>query len=124
MKTTLLVATGGTPMRLSAGLALALTAAVLAVPARAELTCDQVGALSSQTIEARDRGVSLTTMLAEMDRREVREKFTPEEIRTMRETIRVVFMSEAWPKEVMEACHENEKVREKQREKERAQKGK
>lgn len=94
---------------------MALAVGMPAQQARAELTCEQIGAISSQTIEARDRGVSLSSMMSELERREMREKFTPEELTTMRQTIRVIFMSEAWPKEVLEACRENEKKREKER---------
>jgi len=77
-------------------------ALLAAVPAQAELTCEQFGALAHETIKQRDQGRSLTRLLAEAERD--MKNLTPRELTLVKDVIRHSFEGTLWPAEIVEAC--------------------
>jgi hypothetical protein len=74
--------------------------------AAAEVTCEQYAAVAQQTVQQRDQGVSLSRLLAETERGEMKERLTAQELATMREVIRHSFNGTLSPAEVLEACRQ------------------
>ena len=72
--------------------------------ASADLSCDHLLAVSQTTIELRDQGNSLTQVLAEVERGEIRQKLNAQEVNLLRQIVRISFTSEFSPREVLEAC--------------------
>ena len=89
--------------------------AFLSSGAQAALTCDQLAAVTRQTLEARDSGASLKGLLSEVDRPQMRDKFAADELAAMRQAIRLVYISEVRPEEIIEACLEDEKKQKRRR---------
>jgi hypothetical protein len=71
--------------------------------ARAELTCEQYGALAQQVVQQRDQGASLKRLLAEVEHGQWK-ALPPHEIAVVRDVIRYVFNGSLSPPEVVEAC--------------------
>lgn len=71
--------------------------------ARAELTCEQYGALAQQVILQRDQGASLRRLLADVERGEWKQ-LPPQEIAVVKDVIRHVFNGSLSAPEVVEAC--------------------
>lgn len=61
-------------------------------------------AVSQTTISLRDQGHSLTAVLAEIERAEMRANLDAQEINLLRQIVRISFTSEFSPREVHEAC--------------------
>lgn len=89
-------------MRTGPVLLLVLTAAWAA--ARAQVTCEQFGALAQETVQLRDRGASLKRLLADAERDEMKGRYTAQELALIRDVIRVSFDGTLSPAEVVEAC--------------------
>ena len=61
-------------------------------------------AVSQTTISLRDQGHSLSAVLAEIERAEMRANLDAQEINLLRQIVRISFTSEFSPREVHEAC--------------------
>ena len=88
--------------RVVAGAVLILACAA----ARAELTCEQLGVIAKTTIEMRNQGVSLTRLLADAERGEMRSRLTARELDVVKQVIRLSFDGTMSPAEVLEACQQ------------------
>jgi hypothetical protein len=78
----------------------------VAVPVRAELSCDQIVASAQAGIALRDQGAPLSRVMAETERPEMRERFAPDELALIRQAIRLTFTGEVSVHEVAETCAE------------------
>jgi hypothetical protein len=74
--------------------------------ARAELTCEQLGTIAQATVELRNQGVSLTRLLADAERDEMKSRLTARELEIVRQVIRLSFDGTMSPAEVVEACQQ------------------
>jgi hypothetical protein len=74
--------------------------------ARAEVTCEQLVAISEKTINLRNQGASLPNLLAETEDDVMKRRFTPIELEFIRLLIRESFMGAYAPHEVNEACQD------------------
>jgi hypothetical protein len=74
--------------------------------ARAEVTCEQLVAISQQTVSLRNQGASLTTLLADTEDSEMKRRFTPTELEFIRLLIRESFVGAYSPHDVNEACQD------------------
>ena len=61
-------------------------------------------AVSQTTLSLRDQGHSLSAVLAEIERAEMRANLDAQEINLLRQIVRISFTSEFSPREVHEAC--------------------
>ena len=73
--------------------------------ADAALNCDQLVAVAQTTLTLRDQGLTLSTVLAEVERSEIRQALDAQEINILRQIVRISFTSEYSPREVLEACN-------------------
>jgi hypothetical protein len=89
-------------MRIPVALLLVLTCAA----ARAEVTCEQFGAIAQEAVRQRDQGSSLSRLLADMERGEMKNQLTPQELVLVKEVIRHSFNSALSPGEVVDACRQ------------------
>jgi hypothetical protein len=62
-------------------------------------------AVSQTTISLRDQGQSLSAVLAEIERTELKQALDAQEINLLRQIVRISFTSEFSPREVLEACN-------------------
>ncbi len=74
--------------------------------ARAELTCEQLGAIAKTTVELRNQGASLTRLLADAERGEMKDRLTARELEIVKQVIRLSFDGTLSPAEVVEACQQ------------------
>ena len=74
--------------------------------ARAELTCEQLGAIAKTTVELRNQGASLTRLLADAERDETKSRLTARELDIVKQVIRLSFDGTLSPAEVVEACQQ------------------
>jgi hypothetical protein len=74
--------------------------------ARAELTCEQLGAIARTTVELRNQGTSLTRLLADAERDEMKNRLTARELEIVKQVIRLSFDGTLSPAEVVEACQQ------------------
>lgn len=72
--------------------------------ARAEMTCEQYGAIAQETIRLRDQGASLSRLLADIDRGEMRQRLTAHELNVVKDVVRHSFSGALSPADVVEAC--------------------
>ena len=75
--------------------------------ARAELTCEQLGAIAKTTVELRNQGASLTRLLADAERDEMKNRLVEREIEVVKRVIRLTFDGTVAPAEVVEACQKD-----------------
>ena len=87
-------------MRFLAIIVLLLSCAV----ARAEMTCEQYGAIAQETLRLRDQGASLSRLLADVDRGGMKQRLTAHELSVVKDVIRHSFSGALSPTEVVEAC--------------------
>jgi hypothetical protein len=73
--------------------------------ADAALNCQQLVAVSQTTISLRDQGQSLSSVLAEVERTEMKQALDAQEINLLRQIVRISFTSEYSPREILEACN-------------------
>ena len=76
------------------------------LPAHAELTCAQLGAIAQRTVEMRNQGASLARLIADVDRGDLRERLSARELALVKEVVRLSFDSTLSPGEVVEACQQ------------------
>jgi hypothetical protein len=88
--------------RVTLGSALVLVCTV----ARAELSCEQLGAVASTTVDLRNQGASLTRLLADAEGGGMKDRFTAAELETVKRVIRLSFDGTLSPAEVVEACQQ------------------
>jgi hypothetical protein len=72
--------------------------------ARAEMTCEQYGAIAQETIRLRDQGASLSRLLADIDRGEMKQRLTAHELNVVKDVVRHSFSGALSPADVVEAC--------------------
>jgi hypothetical protein len=72
--------------------------------ARAEVTCEQYGAIAQETLRLRDQGASLARLLADIDRGELKQRLTAHELAVVKDVVRHSFSGALSPMEVVEAC--------------------
>ena len=89
-------------MRMVSGLILLLVCAT----ARAEIACDQLGVIAQATITLRDQRVSLSALLADAERGDMKARFTAQELDFIKRVIRESFNGSLSPIEVVEACRD------------------
>lgn len=77
---------------------------LLCFGARAEMTCEQYGAIARETVRLRDQGASLSRLLADVDRGELRQRLTAHELNVVKDVIRHTFSGALSPAEVVQAC--------------------
>lgn len=77
---------------------------LLFTPARAEMTCEQYGAIAQETVRLRDQGASLSRLLADAERGQLKQRLTAHEFGVLRDVIRASFNGALSPTEVVEAC--------------------
>ena len=80
---------------------------LIALPVRAELTCEQIVSSAQAAIAMRDQGASLGRVMAETDKPEMRERFAPDELAMIRQAIRLTFTGEVSIYEVADTCAES-----------------
>ncbi len=76
--------------------------------AQAALECDQVVAVAQTTVTLRDQGSSLSAVLTEIERGDLRQKLNAQELNLLRQIVRLSFTSEASVHEIFEACKAGE----------------
>ena len=81
---------------------------LVCITARAELTCEQLGAIAQTTVELRNQGNTLDALLAEA-RRDGKAKYTEQELTLIGNLIRHSYDSTLSPAEVLEACKRDTK---------------
>jgi hypothetical protein len=74
--------------------------------ARAEVTCEQLVAISEKTINLRNQGASLPNLLAETEDGVMKRRFTPTELEFIRLLIRESFTGAYSAHDVNEACQD------------------
>ena len=79
---------------------------VASTPAFAEVTCDQLVAISQKAIDLRNEGFSLPRVLADTEGTELKQRFTPTELDFIRLLIRESFLGAYSPHDVKEACED------------------
>jgi len=89
-------------LRLSAVMLLVLPFAV----AKAEVTCDQLVAVSQKTVDLRNQGASLSSVMAGTEDAEMKRRFTASELEFIRLLIRESFIGSYSPHDVHEACQD------------------
>ena len=72
--------------------------------AGAALSCEQLVAVSQNAIALRDQGQSLSEVLAEVERSEIRQALDAQEVNLLRQIVRISFTSEYSPREILESC--------------------
>lgn len=75
-----------------------------AVSAQTTLTCEQIVAAAQAGLEMRDRGASLSQVMAETEKNDLRERFKPDELAMMRRAVRLTFTSEISIHDLGETC--------------------
>ncbi len=78
--------------------------ALFAQAAETTLNCQHLVAVAQTTIALRDQGQTLSSVLAEIERGELRQKLQAGEIDLLRQIVRLSFTSETTPHEILEAC--------------------
>ena len=72
--------------------------------AGAEMTCEQYGEIAQQTIRLRDQGASLSRLIADLERGEMKQRLTARELAVVKDVMRASFNALLSPGEVVEAC--------------------
>ncbi len=78
--------------------------ALFASAADVALDCDQLLAISQTSIALRDQGNTLSAVLAEIERGEIRHKMDARELNLLRQVVRISFTSEYSPREIFDSC--------------------
>ena len=73
-------------------------------PVRAEMTCEQYGAIAQEAVRLRNQGASLSRLLADFERGELKRRLTGHEVGVVKDVIRASFNGALSPAEVVEAC--------------------
>lgn len=73
-------------------------------PAGAEMTCEQYGEIAQQTVRLRDQGASLSRLLADIERGEMKQRLTAHELGVVKDVVRASFNGMLSPGEVVETC--------------------
>jgi hypothetical protein len=68
------------------------------------LNCEHLVAVAQSTIALRDQGLTLSSVMAEVERGELQQKLDAKEINLLRQIVRISFTSEYTPREILEAC--------------------
>jgi len=84
----------------------AIVLLVATASAGAAITCDQLVAISQKSVDLRNQGASLSSVLAELEGPEFKQRFTPVELDFVRLLIRESFIGAYSPYEVREACED------------------
>lgn len=83
-----------------------IAALVTSAPALAEVTCDQLVAISQKAIDLRNAGASLSRVLSDTEDSAMKQRFTAIELDFIRLLIRESFMGAYSPYDVKEACED------------------
>jgi hypothetical protein len=86
----------------------AVFAALSCGPARAALDCDQLVAVAQTTLSLRDQGASLSAVMSEIERGDLRQTLTAQELNLLRQIVRLSFTSEVSVREIFESCQAGE----------------
>lgn len=70
------------------------------------LTCEQLYSIVKSAVQYRDEGYTLSQVLAALKSVQSEGKLSPSEIETVRKSITLVYMGNAWPEEVARECME------------------
>lgn len=83
----------------------------VAMPAQAQLSCEQIVASAQTAITLRDQGMTLSRVLAETEKPEMRERFRPDELGMIRQAIRLTYTGEVSVYELADTCAESRGVK-------------
>jgi hypothetical protein len=83
---------------------LVLLSLLPALPAAAQLSCEQLVATAQAGIKLRDQGASLGQVLAETEKGGLRERFHPEELALIRRALQLTFTGEVSLQELAGSC--------------------
>jgi len=86
----------------------ALVSFLMSASAWAALECDQLVAVAQTTLKLRDEGATLSAVMSEIERGDVRQKLDAQELNLLRQIVRMSFTSEVSVKEIFEACKAGE----------------
>jgi hypothetical protein len=75
-----------------------------AAAARAELTCEQLAMIGQTAVQLRDQGVSLSRVLADARREDMRQRFSEAELNVIGRAAQLAYTGEASPAEILQAC--------------------
>ncbi|GEM_PF-1104258 len=89
----------GLPGLLLSGAVCAQSASVTAA-----MSCEQLVAAAQAGLEMRDRGASLSQVMAETEKSDLRERFKPDELAMIRRAVRLTFTSEISIHDLGETC--------------------
>lgn len=81
-----------------------LILSLVCLTARAEISCEQYGAIAQETVRQRDQGASLSRLLADVERGEMKDRYSAHELALIKDVIRASFDGTLSPMEVVEAC--------------------
>ena len=89
--------------------AVALFAASMsALQARAAIECVNLVNAAQAAVDLRDKGVSLSAVMAETERAEMKEKFNAQELNMLRQVMRFSYTGEYSIRDIHEACEAGE----------------
>ena len=86
------------------GVFAALIAVLIGDSAQAALECEQLFVVAQTTVNLRDQGASLSAVMSEIERGDLRQKLDAQELNLLRQIVRLSFTSEASAREILEAC--------------------
>lgn len=90
------------------GIFAALFAVLIGDSAQAALECGQLFVVAQTTVSLRDQGASLSVVMGEIERGDLRQKLDAQEVNLLRQIVRLSFTSEASAHEILEACKAGE----------------
>lgn len=88
-----------------AGLILSVSCSV----ANAELACEQLVAIAQTTVGMRNQGAPLNVLLADLEKGDMKTKFTAAELGVIKRTITLTYTGEVSPFEISQSCRQNGK---------------
>lgn len=77
--------------------------------AYAGLACEQLVAIAQTTVGMRNQGMTLNVLLADLEREDMKSKFTAAELGVIRRTITLAFTGEVSPFEISQSCRQDGK---------------
>jgi hypothetical protein len=77
--------------------------------ANAGLACEQLVAIAQTTVGMRNQGMALNVLLADVERKDMKSKFTAAELGVIRRTITLAYTGEVSPFEISQSCRQDGK---------------
>jgi hypothetical protein len=86
-----------------------LMLSVLCGSASAKLACEQIVAIAQTTVGMRNQGMALNALLADLEKGDMKTKFTAAELDVIQRTIRLAYTGEVSPFEISQSCGQDGK---------------